>query len=269
VASSTETKTTANRIYRILVAEDNPDNQLLARRILEQAGYHVDVAEDGEVALEKTRTQQYDAILMDVQMPVLDGFATTLAVRAWEEERQLDRTPIIALTAHAMEGYREQCLQHGMNDYLTKPIKKKILLETISQWVDTRPLILVVDDTEENQLLIEYLIEYFLKGQGYILHSARDGQEAVEFVKKQKPSIILMDMQMPVMDGYTATRQIRAMDGFVDIPIIALTAHQGTEELEKCLEAGCTAHLAKPFNKQALRDAIRTYVGERPTATTP
>ena len=263
VAPSTETKSTAHRSYRILVAEDNPDNQLLAKRILEQADYHVDVAEDGKIALEMIKTQHYDTILMDVQMPILDGFATTLAVRAWEEEHQHDPTPIIALTAHAMEGYREQCLQQGMNDYLTKPIKKKILLEAISRWIDTRPVILVVDDTEDNQLLIGY----FLEEQDYILHSARDGQEAVDFVEKQKPSIILMDMQMPVMDGYTATRQIRAMDGFIDMPIIALTAHQGAPEVEKCLDAGCTAHLPKPFSKQTLLDAIRQYVGERSTAT--
>jgi CheY-like chemotaxis protein len=68
-----------------------------------------------------------------------------------------------------------------------------------------------------------------------------------------------MDMEMPVMDGYTATRHIRAMEGFSDLPIIALTAHQGAKETEICMEAGCTAHLSKPFNKQILLEMIRSH----------
>lgn len=250
--------------HQILVAEDNIDNQLLVKRILEQAGYHVDVAEDGQVALDKIKARRYDIILMDVQMPVLDGFAATQAVRAWEAEQQLNRTPVIALTAHAMEGYREQCLQQGMDDYLTKPIKKKILLKTVTQWIDPRPVILVVDDSDDNRLLIEH----FLNKDTLSLLFARNGQEAIEAIQRRKPTIILMDMEMPVMDGYTATRQIRTMHDFADIPIIALTAHQGTRETEECLNAGCTSHLAKPFNRNTLLDIIRRHM-EEPTTTMP
>jgi signal transduction histidine kinase/CheY-like chemotaxis protein len=144
--------------HRILVAEDNPDNQLLARRILEQAGFAVDLAEDGKQAADMVEEFHYDIILMDVQMPVMDGFAATETIRAREKAQGSSRTPIIALTAHAMEGYREQCLAQDMDDYMTKPIKKKLLLKLIDQWIDNSALVLVVDDTDDNRLLIEHFV---------------------------------------------------------------------------------------------------------------
>lgn len=250
--------------HRILVAEDNPDNQLLARRILEQAGFAVDLAEDGKQASDMVEECHYDIILMDVQMPVMDGFAATEAIRAREKALGSSRTPIIALTAHAMEGYREQCLAQDMDDYMTKPIKKKLLLKLIDQWIDNSALVLVVDDTDDNRLLIEHFVG---KEPGYTLEYARNGQEAVDAVKRRQPSLILMDMEMPVMDGYTATRHIREMEGLKDLPIIALTAHQGAKETEICMEAGCTAHLSKPFNKQILLEMIRSHMAPNVSVT--
>lgn len=118
---------------RILLAEDNPVNQKLAVLILNKAGYQVDVANNGRKAVE-TFTQQpanYDLILMDVQMPEMDGLEATRELRS----RGFHSIPIIAMTANAMKGDREICLEAGMNDYITKPVKREIIFEIIEKWL--------------------------------------------------------------------------------------------------------------------------------------
>ncbi|WP_337288540.1 response regulator [Candidatus Methylomirabilis sp.] len=119
----------------ILLAEDNVDNQNLAKRILEKAGYWVVIAENGAAAVNAVRQARYDLILMDVQMPEMDGFEATRTIRAWEREHGVGRAPIIAMTAHAIAGYREQCLQQGMDDYLAKPLKKELMLATVARYL--------------------------------------------------------------------------------------------------------------------------------------
>jgi len=119
----------------ILLVEDNVDNQNLVRRILEKAGYWVVIAGNGAAAVSAVRQTRYDCILMDVQMPEMDGFEATRAIRAWEREHHVGRAPIIAMTAHAIAGYREQCLTQGMDDYLTKPLKKDLLLATVARYL--------------------------------------------------------------------------------------------------------------------------------------
>jgi signal transduction histidine kinase/CheY-like chemotaxis protein len=118
---------------RILLVEDNAVNQRLATRLLEKAGHHVQVAENGVQAVSEFQAQTFDLILMDVQMPEMDGFEATAAIRAWESARNL-HTPIIAMTAHAMKGDRERCLRAGMDGYLAKPIRREELLAIISEY---------------------------------------------------------------------------------------------------------------------------------------
>ncbi|MDE2058960.1 MAG: response regulator [candidate division NC10 bacterium] len=120
----------------ILLVEDNPDNQYLVERILKSAGYWVVTAENGIAAVDAVRQVRYDLILMDVQMPEMDGFEATRAIRSWEREHNVGRTPIIAMTAYVGAEYREQCLQQGMDDYLTKPLKKDLLLQTMKHYLD-------------------------------------------------------------------------------------------------------------------------------------
>jgi PAS domain S-box-containing protein len=142
VGSSTKpVEISSRRELRILLVEDNVDNQNLGKKILENAGYNVDIAWNGEVAVESVRRSHYDLILMDVQMPGMDGFSATRQIRVWEREQGLKHTPIIALTAHAMGGYRDRCIENEMDDYITKPLKKKVLLETVEKWAGTRPTI--------------------------------------------------------------------------------------------------------------------------------
>jgi signal transduction histidine kinase len=118
---------------RILVAEDNVVNREVAVRMLDQLGFRVDVVEDGQGAIEAASHLLYDAILMDCQMPVVDGFEATAAIR--QLEGPAARTPIIALTASALHGDRERCLASGMDDYITKPVRRAVLSETLRRWV--------------------------------------------------------------------------------------------------------------------------------------
>jgi CheY-like chemotaxis protein len=120
---------------RLLLAEDNTVNQKLALRLLERMGYRADVVANGPEVLEALQRQRYDVILMDVQMPEMDGLEASRAIHErWPTEQ---RPRIIAMTANAMQGDREECLAAGMDDYLTKPIQIEVLqeaLERIGQW---------------------------------------------------------------------------------------------------------------------------------------
>ena len=117
---------------RILVVEDNPVNQLVATGLLRALGYRTTTADDGLAAIEAARAGEFDAILMDVQMPRMDGYTATREIRTHETGRRL---PIIAMTAAAVEGERERCLDAGMDDYLTKPVDAARLAETLDRWV--------------------------------------------------------------------------------------------------------------------------------------
>lgn len=120
---------------RILLAEDNPVNQKLAVALLSKAGYPVDVVETGAQALDALQKGHYSLVLMDVQMPEMDGLEATERIRAREAEGE--HTPIIAMTAHAMKGDRERCLAAGMDDYVSKPLRPKELFEVIAKWTGT------------------------------------------------------------------------------------------------------------------------------------
>lgn len=121
---------------RVLVVEDNIVNQKMAVRMLDKMGCRVDVAANGSEAMEKIETSTYDLIFMDCQMPEMDGYETTAAIR--RRPNGSKHIPIIAMTAHAMQGDREKCLQAGMDDYISKPIRKESLTEMVRKW--TAPL---------------------------------------------------------------------------------------------------------------------------------
>ncbi|MCU0647533.1 MAG: response regulator [Gemmatimonadaceae bacterium] len=120
---------------RVLLAEDHPVNQEVAVAMLTRLGYAVDVADSGATAVERVRAQAYDVVLMDCQMPVLDGFEATAVIRRMEAETGERRSPIVALTANTMEGDRERCLAAGMDDYLPKPFSRVQLMAMLERWV--------------------------------------------------------------------------------------------------------------------------------------
>ncbi|GME99246.1 unnamed protein product [Ambrosiozyma monospora] len=147
--------------YKILLAEDNLVNQKLAVKILEKRGHKVKVVENGLQAVEAIKEEAFDVILMDVQMPIMGGFEATANIREWEKKKYVDamafRTPIIALTAHAMLGDRERCLKAQMDEYLSKPLKPALLVQTIAKCVHNMNQMKQLSRTQNTSMFAESL----------------------------------------------------------------------------------------------------------------
>jgi two-component system sensor histidine kinase/response regulator len=153
------------RKVRVLLAEDNKVNQMLAVAILKKRGYDVSVADNGREAVELVRRSEFDVVLMDVQMPELDGFEATAILRAAEAETTR-RLPIIAVTAHAMEGDRQRCLEAGMDDYVGKPIDPDKLEAAILRWTGKLPDFehsRALDLAKGDESLLESVVKLFLE----------------------------------------------------------------------------------------------------------
>jgi PAS domain S-box-containing protein len=120
---------------RVLLVEDNAVNQTVALKMLEKLGYRADVVADGQEAIFALETTPYDLVLMDVQMPVMDGFAATRAIRSGRTKALKPNLPIVAMTAHAIEGDREKCLEAGMDDYVSKPVALPALAAALERWL--------------------------------------------------------------------------------------------------------------------------------------
>ena len=253
--------------FEVLVVDDDPTNQMLLRRRLEKAGHRVRAAHHGQEALDLLgRGDAFDLVLMDVQMPVLGGHEATRRWRQLEAERHLTPLPIIAMTADVSAGDRALCLAAGMDDFLAKPIEAAALAAMLSKWIPVNPplpapslaglegltrrrLLLAEDNAINREIVLGYL-----KGSGAVIAVAEDGQQAVDLFRHSPCDLILMDIQMPVMDGFEATRRIRALDARV--PIIALTANAFREDVEKSRSAGMNDHLSKPIDRQKLIAAL-------------
>ncbi|MCG8606083.1 response regulator [bacterium] len=121
---------------RLLVVDDTIEDRIAMQEALEEAGYWVDVAEDGQQAVQATQGCSYDLILMNILMPAMDGFEATREIRVSEQRDDARRVPIIALTGYAFDGFRERCFQNEIDDYLTKPILNIDLLSTVENWID-------------------------------------------------------------------------------------------------------------------------------------
>lgn len=131
--NSTE-RPAAEEPVRILMAEDNPINQRVGKLILQRAGFNIDLVGDGNEALEAHRADPYDLILMDCQMPTMDGFEASRQIRSLDQRQPI----IVAVTANALVGERERCLNAGMDDYLSKPFQAEQLVALVKKWVAAR-----------------------------------------------------------------------------------------------------------------------------------
>jgi signal transduction histidine kinase/DNA-binding response OmpR family regulator len=246
-----QSKIAENHKCRILMVEDNRDNQQVAMTVLQKAGYQVDLAETGEIAIENFRQAGYNLILMDLQMPVMSGFETTAIIREIEQKQRRAKTPIIAFTARAIKGTREECLSKGMDDYLTKPIRRKEFLSRIATLIDRRPLVLVADDSKEMRVLLQN----YLSKANYRVLFAENGQVALNLFKENDFDLIILDMQMPIKDGFQTAKEIRSL-GYKNT-IIALTGFEGASIREKCMFAGCNELLHKPIRPDALFEVLK------------
>jgi PAS domain S-box-containing protein len=245
------------RTVHILIVDDDGDNRNLATTFLANIGdgkYSVilHTANDGVEAVAQFTAYTMDIILMDIQMPIMDGFDATRQIRDLERMSKSNRTPIVAITAHVMDNYREKCLQAGMDDYLSKPVKKKQLNDMVHKWLEHRKVVMLVDDSEDYSLIMQMQFE---KSKRYNLLMASDGRQAIELFQEHDVHAIVMDMEMPMVNGYEATKVIRQMPKGRTIPIYAMTAHNGKKEIQRTLDVGCT----QCFTKTGL-DSIKQVI---------
>ena len=281
---------------KILIVDDNVTNQRVLATLLTHAGYEVATAGSGAAALLQLESaalarHAFDMVITDYQMPDLDG--AMLGERIISISTLAD-TRLVMLTSLDRAGDTPRLAALGFAAYLTKPVRTRELLDAVAkvmggeprQWqMDTQPMItrntltqaaaqqrfaghvLLVEDNVVNQKVAVR----FLERLGCSVQVANNGAEGVEAVRGRRYSIVLMDLQMPVMDGITATRKIRELKTNSDIPIIALTANAMSGDRERCEAAGMDGYLTKPLEVDRLR-AVLTKFGmakEDGAATAP
>jgi PAS domain S-box-containing protein len=262
----------------VLLAEDDPTNVTAVRDLLHARGHEVRVAGDGAEAVRLAREIRPDVILMDVQMPGVDGLTAMRTLRASGDTRAI---PILAVTALAMPGDRERCLAAGADDYLSKPVSIKRLVTAIES---IRPLpraaspaavsspepppsspalpaprlprVLVVDDLPMNIAIIRGLAQI---GGGVSIDGAADGEEALERVRAAAYDLVIMDLEMPRLDGAEACRRLRA-EGF-RMPVVAMTAASPEDAARSAREAGMDGALAKPVRRVELQRVFDAHLG--------
>ena len=276
---------------RMLVVEDNASAREILTTMCRSLGLVVDEAVDGEHALRMIcdadlAAHHYDVVLMDWKMPRLDG------LQAYEELRAagLEQVPVVIMvTAYGREWALGAAAQRGvpLTNLLTKPVSSSTLLEAICHAlgrgmpVETRAdnraeavaeamdrlagaRVLLVEDNEMNQELAVTL----LRDAGMHVEVANNGQEALDRLAAATIAFdgVLMDCQMPVMDGFTATRAIRKMERHRDLPILAMTANAMAGDRERVLEAGMVDHIAKPINVGKLFATLSKWIKPKPEA---
>ncbi|ANQ52328.1 response regulator [Flammeovirga sp. MY04] len=250
--------------FHVLLVEDNQFNQLLADNILKQWNLNVDISDNGKLAIEVLKDKSYDVILMDIQMPEMDGIETTEYIR---NKLQIG-TPIIALTANAMKSDLEYYKEVGMDTTVTKPFQQEDLFIELSKIFNQKEIkdehgvdhtlwkgknVLLVEDNEYNQLLVSNILNRW----GLNVTSANDGFEAIDCIKENNNfDLILMDIQMPKMDGVETTKIIRDQYS-KKVPIIAFSAHLTPDYEEEFLEVGMNGCIPKPFKVGQLKKVIK------------
>lgn len=242
---------------KILLAEDEPINRILTETILRQAGVEVTSVENGRQALNEARKGGYQVILMDVQMPFLDGLEATRKIRAHEKQHGGHQT-IIALTALAMRGDREKCLQAGMDDYLTKPIDKSQLIDILIKYL-TNTALVVDGDPESQHIIVSSLIE-----AGWSVTLAETSRSAAYEASLNHFDLILLDTEMPQINGLEVARIIRKLEEYSGqhSSILGIGGAE-TETGRRFLEHGLDGYLHKPFTAKSLLEKVAVVTQER------
>jgi PAS domain S-box-containing protein len=259
---------------RLLVVDDNETNRRILRDMLGAEGLAVHEAGRAEPGLEALRRAAqagtpYDLAILDAQMPDMDGFELAATIR---REHGLAATRLLILTSAGQRGDGERCRRLGIQAYLTKPIARADLIEavgtvladatlaggadlitrhSIAESRDVLHVLLAEDNPVNQQVAVAMLVK-----RGHQVDVVGTGREAVDAVAARDYDVVLMDIQMPEMDGFAATEQIRALPKGRVLPIIALTAHALSGERERCLAHGMSGYVAKPFKAHDLFAAV-------------
>jgi PAS domain S-box-containing protein len=261
------------RGLRVLVVDDNPSSREIFQGMLESFSFTVVAAASGQEALDEIERsvggRRYDLVVMDWKMPGMDGIEAARRIKL--NRRLVPPPPVILVTAYGREEIMMQAEAAGLDGFLIKPVGPSTMFDTIMQALakdaprEGRPLdrreqeqelrkslagarVLLVEDNELNQQVATEL----LADAGVVVTVANNGREAVDAVLAAPYDAVLMDVQMPVMDGYTATRAIRADARFADLPIIAMTAHAMAGDEAKSAAAGMSDHVTKPIDPDKL-----------------
>ncbi|WP_421901805.1 PAS domain S-box protein [Maridesulfovibrio sp.] len=271
----------------VLVVDDNITSQNILREMLEDFEFKVTVASGGPEALDILETAEppFKLVLMDWKMPEMDGIETSRRIK--DNSVLKDVPTIIMVTAYGREEVINQAQEVGLDGFLVKPVGQSVLFNTImevfGQQVERSGLrdigsdefshtmlhtrgaqILLAEDNEINQQVACELLE----GVGLVVDIAENGRVAVEKAHAQSYDLVLMDIQMPEMDGLEATALLRADKKFDDLPIVAMTAHAMAGDREKSLAHGMNDHITKPIDPSELYEVLSRLIpdGERELA---
>jgi signal transduction histidine kinase/CheY-like chemotaxis protein/HPt (histidine-containing phosphotransfer) domain-containing protein len=266
---------------RVLIVDDNDSARAVLGEMLSGFDIEVETCASGAAALERMRQvrRPYDLILLDWLMPDMDGIET--ARRIHTDYDGIDLPAILMITAGAYESVADKLAKVGIRHILAKPVSESTLYDALievllggavadanrrrrqrelSSQLDLTPIrgarVLLVDDVELNR---EVALEH-LREAGLRVDVANDGREALAKARAGDYALILMDIQMPGMDGLTATRELRAEARFRDLPIIAMTAHAMSGDRERSLAAGMNDHLTKPIESDKLQATLLRWI---------
>ena len=263
----------------ILVVEDNEVAALQIRSALSESGYAVVVATGGTEALESVEHTVPDAIILDLMMPEIDGFQVLERIRSIERTA---RIPVLVLTAKELTAKERARLKHNNIQQLIRKgsVDREQLVESVRKLIksdspQSQPKymprtqkifkafkkILVVEDNPDNMITITAILDEM--ECEYI--TAKDGEQAVKVTKEALPSLILMDIQLPVLSGIDAAKQIKSDHELADIPIIALTAKAMKGDREIILSSGFDDYVSKPFNPEDIKKIVKKWMGKMKT----
>jgi two-component system sensor histidine kinase/response regulator len=262
---------------RVLVADDDAAANEILAHMLSDMNFRVTVVNSGQAALKELQNANpgYDLAILDWRMPDMDGFETARRIRS---KINLPKSPrIFIITAYGREEVAQQTKMLGLDAFLVKPVSYSILLDAImetfcrsevcssdytSGTVETGTLsgkkVLVVEDNEINQQVARELLEGF----GLTVNIASNGKQAVQIISQsdEKYDAVLMDLQMPEMDGFQATSAIRSDRNGDWLPIIAMTAHAMKTEIQRCLDAGMNDYVTKPVDPDKLKLVLMRWI---------
>jgi len=265
------------RDKRVLVVDDNDNARLVLTTLLTGMSFTVDQAASGKEAIHAVEIAAasglpYDIVFLDWQMPGMDGIELARRIRALA----ISRMPhLMMVTAYGREEVLQEAEDAGIENVLIKPISASVLFDSVVRILGEIPdgaldagngptaaykqlavfkgaRILLVEDSDLNQ---EVAIE-LLQSAGFVVDLAENGAIALEKIKNAEYNLVLMDMQMPVMDGVTATKEIRKDIRYRDLPVVAMTANAMKGDRDRCLAAGMNDHVAKPIEPEELWKAI-------------
>ena len=255
----------------VLIIEDNELNMKLVTTLLKMGRHNYLEANDSKTGIQMAREHLPDLILMDIQLPDMDGLSATQVLK---KDPRTQHIPIIALTGYAMPEDETKAYDAGCDGYMSKPIEPKLFQSTIAQLLagketgketpekqvkdDLKPSILIVDDDPMNVKLLKTLLS-----PEYNTVIAGNGIIALDRVEEKLPDLILLDIMMPEMDGFTVTRKLKSDYRTQNIPIILITALSSESDKIKGIEAGADEFLNKPVNQTELKARVKSLLKMR------